>query len=328
MPSSMTHTYFGLDVLNNLPMNCQKKINNKIEYFKLFCQGSDPFMFYHFLLGKKAKEKMIIQSKQHKTNTRDFFINTIKIIQEKDLMNNGEVMSYLYGYICHYYLDLNTHPFIYYKSGLCKKNEPTTYKYNGEHQKLEYNIDLYMIKKNESITPHKYKVYKHIFEIKPFSKELTEVINKSFENTYHYQNITTTYISCIHYMKIFFKYINYDPTGIKEKIYKNIDKITKPTTIKLEELSYHRNFETNLSYLNLEHKPWTLPWDNTKIYTTSFFDLYEKAKKESINAITEVTNMLDSNELNEKKLHKLFKNLSYSTGRPCEEKLEMKYFEY
>ena len=54
-------------------------------------------------------------------------------------------MSYLYGYICHYYLDLYTHPLIYYKSGSFKKDDKNTYKYNGVHQEIEYAIDLYFI---------------------------------------------------------------------------------------------------------------------------------------------------------------------------------------
>ena len=327
MPSSMTHTYFGLDVMKQLPPIYQNKIKDKQEYFKLFCQGSDPFMFYHFLLGNKAKKMAKIQKNIHTTNTKKFFINTIKIIKENNLIHNQEVMSYLYGHICHYYLDLNTHPFIYYKSGIFNKNDKNTYKNNGLHQKIEYNIDLYMIKKRENQPPHRYKVYKNLFNIKNFSKELSEVIDESIEKTYHYKNISKTYLTCTKYMKNFYKYINYDPTGIKFYIYKLIDKLTKDNIIKIEILSFHRDFESNLSYLNLNHLPWTLPWDNQKKFTTSFFELYEKAKNDAINTIIKVTDMLNKNELNQPLLDELFKNLSYTTGRPCQEKLKMQFFE-
>ena len=312
---------------NKLPKNCQKKIINAQEYFKLFCQGSDPFMFYHLLLGKKAKKYMEIQRKIHTENTKSFFINTIKIIKEKKLLNNQEVMSYLYGNICHYYLDLYTHPLIYYKSGTFKKEDKSTYKYNGLHQRIEYNIDLYMIKKREKQPPHQFKIYKNIFKIQKFSKELIDTINESIEKTYHYKNISKKYIASIHYMKLFFKYINHDPTGIKLKIYKLLDKITPKQFIKLEELSYHHDFENNLNYLNLNNQTWNYPWDKNKISKKSFFDLYEIALNESIKTITLVTNMLEQNSLNQNILDELFKNLSYVTGLPCEEKVVMKYFE-
>ena len=129
-------------------------------------------------------------------------------------------------------------------------------------------------------------------------------------------------------MKLFFKYINYDPTGIKQSLYKLIDKRTKENTIRLEELSYHHNFETNLSYLNLNHQPWHDPWDITKKHTTSFFDLYNLALEETIQAITKVTTQLENKEINERELNILFKDLSYVTGIPCKEKVKMKYFEF
>ena len=328
MPSTMTHTYFGLDVKKQLPTNIQNIINQKIEHYKLFCQGSDPFMFRNFLIGKKAQQSMKIQKRMHETNTKDFFINTIKLIHKKKYINNPEIMTYLYGYICHYYLDLYTHPFIHYKTGIFNKKNKNTYKYNGMHQKIEYNIDLYMVKQREKQKPHQFKIYHHIFQNVTFSKELTEIINQSIEQTYQIHNISYQYQKSIHHMKLFFQWINHDPTGIKLKIYQLIDSIKPKKYIKLEELSYHHDFESNLTYLNLEHKPWHYPWDKTKVFTTSFFDLYNKAKEDAIKTICIVTKMLEENKINQALLDKTFLNLSYSTGKPCQEKIEMKYFEY
>ena len=325
MPSSMTHTYFGKDVLKDLPNNIKEKIDE--QFFYLFSQGSDPFMFYHFLLGKKAKKVMSIQNTMHTKNTRDFFINTIKLIHEKKLLNNKEIISFLCGYIAHYYLDSYTHPYIYYKSGLFKKSDKSTYKNNGKHQEIEYNIDLYMIAKREKEKPYKYKVYKNIFNINSFSQQLSNFINETIEKTYQYKNISTLYLKCIHYMKSFFKYINYDPYGIKLFIYKTIDNLTPPQTLKLTKLSYHHNFQDNLSYLNLEHKNWTLPWDNSTIFTTSFIDLYNNALKDCTKTISEVITMLEKKELDETRLKEIFKNNSYSTGENCNKKIELKYFE-
>ncbi len=328
MPSSMTHTYFGLDVLKALPKNCQDKICGKQEYFKLFCQGSDPFMFYHFFLGNKAREGMKIQSMMHHSATREFFIQVVSSIYYNKLLHQPEVMAYLYGYICHYYLDLYTHPLICYKSGIFKKSDKNTYRYNAVHQKLEYDIDLYMIQAREKDKPYRFKVYQHIFQVNEFSPELKNVINESIDNTYHYPDICKIYLSSIRYMKLFFRYVNHDPTGIKLKIYKFIDKLTPLYITKLEELSYHHDFENDLSSLNLEHLPWNYPWDLSQVFTTSFFDLYDAALVEAVKAIKVITIMLEKNQFDVKVLEEVFQNLSFSTGKPCQEKLEMKYFEY
>ena len=143
MPSSMTHAYFGNAVYSRLDKKYKDLVD--IYYIRLFSQGSDPYMFYHFFVGKRAYEISLIQEMIHTKKTNIFFKNIIRYINKFNLLNNKEVMSYLYGFICHYYLDLYVHPFIYYKSGIFNKLDKTTYKYNCKHQEYEYLIDLYLI---------------------------------------------------------------------------------------------------------------------------------------------------------------------------------------
>ena len=327
MPSSMTHTYFCLDVYNKLSSRYQNRIKDSMEAFKLFSQGSDPFMFYHFLLGKRAKDAMKIQKEMHTLHTKEFFINVIQYIHEHQLVHHSESMAFLYGYICHYFLDMYAHPFIYYKSGLFDKKKKETYQYNGLHQELEYNIDLYMVKTREHMLPYKYKIYENIFSFSKLSESVYRLIDDTIYHTYHYKNAAKLYVSSVRYMKNFFKYINHDPSGIKLKIYHIIDKIMPDNFIRLSELSYHHDFEKNLSYLNLEHNIWCYPWDNKKTFTTSFFDLYGKALLDSVKTISKVTDILDEEMLDVKKLNDLFLDLSFTTSLPCDIKVEMKYFD-
>lgn len=328
MPSSMTHTYFGIDTYKKLNKNCQEKIKNKLEYFKLFCQGPDPFMFYHFFIGKKAKNIGKTQGLMHCTKTKDYFLKIIQYIHEKDLINNNEVMTYLYGYICHYYLDLYTHPFIYYKSGQFKKEDKNTYKYNGLHQAIEYAIDIYFIEKNEQINAKKFKIHNHIFNINKLTPSLQNIITTTIEEVYSIKNASTIYQKSIWYMKNFFKLANYDPYGFKLNIYKLLDKITPKNIIKVKELSYYNNYPNINNWLNLNNATWYCPWDKTKSYNNSFLDLYNQALNKSIKAIEEVTNMLENNKLDNKRLNELFQNLSYATGLNCKKEVELKYFEF
>ena len=324
----MTHTYFGLDVLKKLPKVYSNKLDGSLEYFKLFCQGSDPFMFSHFLLGKKAKEIGSIQSKMHKTKTRDFFLAVVQYIHENQLKNDGDVMAYLYGYICHYCLDYHTHPFIAYKSGVFKKKDKSTDKYNGIHQEIEYMIDWYLIQKRENISPKKFRVYQEIFDVSSFTPTLEKCIKESIGKTYEVQKVVSLYQSSIGYMKYFFRLANYDPWGWKKMVYTLVDKISPRSMIHVKELSYYNTYEDKLSYLNLERKKWYFPWDKTQKFTTSFFDLYDQALKEARRIIEGVTKELEKDTLDMQVLKGLFLDLSFSTGRPCDEKLELKYFEF
>lgn len=325
LPSSITHSYFALDVYQKLPSFYQDRIQSNLEDFKLYAQGSDPFMFYHFFLTKTGSR---IQSKMHKENTQDFFIHTIQYIYENDLYHNPEIMSYLYGHICHYFLDVNTHPFIYYKAGVFDPRKKETYKYNALHQKIEYRIDSYFIEKREQIPPQKFQVDKFIFENYTFSKEIMNLIRASIGKPYQIPNVVSLYKTSIKDMKKFFRWVNYDPYGFKLKIYQILDAILPNFVVRLEELSYYTPYSENQDYLNLEHKTWNLPWNKNKKFQTSFLDLYEIAIIQACDAIKEVTLMLEQKKLNQKRLQEIFKNLSYSTGLDCKKRVKMKYFEF
>lgn len=328
MPSSMTHTYFGLDVYKCLNKNCQNKIKNSMEYFKLFCQGSDPFMFYHFLIGNKAKRMADIQKRMHHYHTQDFFLATINYIHTNKLVNNSDVMSYLYGYICHYCLDLMTHPYIYYKGGLYKRNDKFSYKYNGIHQEIEYGIDCYLISKKTGIKPSKFRVYKEIFDVRDFSYELKGIIDNTVGKVYKVDGASDIYKKSIWYMVNFFRLANYDPYGIKLAIYKLIDRVTPSSVINIKELSFSYRVNDINRYLNIDNKVWYCPWDKSKKYNSSFFELYELAKKMSIGLIEEVGDMLERDCFSDKRLRVLFNNLSFATGISCDEEVQLKYFEF
>ena len=324
MPSSVTHAYFAMDVWNHLLPKYQDKIKGKRGYYKLFAQGSDPFMFYHWFVGKKAKMGMETQKKMHTSLTRKFFLTTVKEIYDRKLNQDPEVMSYLYGYICHYFLDLYLHPFIVYQAGEFRIEDKNTYSYQNRHQKIEYRIDSYIIQEKLQEDPKKFKVQPYLFEVEHFSKSLQEVIIRSIGQVYEIQDSVSLYEKSLWWMQKFFRYVNYDPWGIKGILYRGIDQMTPRKIPRLEELSYHTN-DDGKKYLNLEKKPWCDPWNQKNVHTTSFEDLYQVALQDAHRAIVEVTNMLETT-INENRLKQIFRDLSFATGLPCSQQVKFQYF--
>lgn len=325
MPSSVTHAYFAEEVYRKLSPFCQSLIKSEGKAYRLFAQGSDPFMFYHLFVGKGAKMGKKLQHQMHTEKTRDFFVEVIRCIHQNHLDSNAEVMAYLYGYICHYYLDLLVHPFINYQSGKLIKEDKSTYCYNTLHQKIEYRIDSYIIKNKLKKDPKKFKVHHYLFGVEKFSQPLKMVIQKSIGKVYHVRDSDMIYWKSVCNMKHFFYLINYDSSGIKRKVYQTIDFLTPKWWIRLEELSYHTN-DYGEEYLNLEHEKWCFPWDNSQIFTTSFFDLFDEALEKTVYTIQEVTKILEEKRLDMKKLNALFLDLSYVTGLPCQKKVMNQYF--
>ena len=62
-------------------------------------------------------------------------------------------------------------------------------------------------------------------------------------------------------------------------------------------------------------------------YNHSFVELYHISLNKAIEMINEVNKVLYENQDIET-LNKTFKNLSYRTGKDCNDKRELKYFEY
>ena len=280
-------------------------------------------MFTFNFLNHKEKN---IASFMHKNDTKKFFINLVTYIKDNNLQENYEIMSFLYGFICHYALDSTVHPYVTYKCGLFKKEDKNTYKYNSKHSDLESYIDAYMINKNEKIKPNKFKIHKFCFNTK-VSKELSKLIDDVFLKTYNYKHMSIYVKEGIFNMKTSYRLLRYDPFSIKKKMYLNIDKILPKSIKKLSPISYAYELNNDAYYLNLDHKKWCHPRYKEEIYNYSFLDLYDNALSMALDIIKDVNDVLYKNK-SLKQLDKTFLNISFSSGKDCNDKKKNKYFEY
>ena len=324
MPSTMTHSYFAYDIYDKL--SDKSKISS-IEDLKLYSQGTDPFMFYNYMFGKKNHYYHNIQNCIHTSKTRDYFYNILEYIIDNNYTDDKSLITFLYGNICHYYLDLWVHPFIYYKTGIFNKKDRDTYKYNALHQDMEFSIDRYLIMNRSNIKVNKFKIHDEIFNNYNITSDVLDCFEYVVKKTYGIDNIGKAYKKSVKMMKNFFYFFCYDKFGIKRKIYCFIDMVTPDNVIKIKELSYADN-NINMDYLNIEKKEWNHPSIKSEIYNYSFFDLYDNAIKDVLRAIDFINECIDNNYIDINKFNNIFKNLSCTTGKKCNLKLKLKYFEF
>lgn len=320
MAGTVTHTYFAKDIYKKLDKNTKEVIKNYENEFLTFSQGPDIFFFG----GRKNKKNM---DYFHRNNTQDFFINLINYIRKNNLEKNNELMAFLYGNICHYALDSTVHPYIIYKAGEYYKKKRETHKYFGKHNEVECYIDAYMINKIDKIKPNHLNISKFCFNHKKLSKTLLKLIDEVYFETYKKRNIGFSYNMSLKNMKILYRLLRNDKSGIKKKFYVKIDKIMPKRFFKTYVLSYDIKLNKNYYYLNLSHKNWCHPFDKNEIYTDSFEDLYKKAIKTSIDLINASNAVLFYNKTSNY-LKRYFKNLSYVSGKDCKINKEYKYFEF
>lgn len=323
MPATITHAYFAQDVVETLDLSIKNKVDiNKI---RMFGQSTDPLMFYNIVNLKPGKEVRKFQKTFHTSNTRLFFLNTINYIKDNKLDNDKNVMSFLYGFICHYVLDSTVHPFIIYKTGYFNKRKKETFKYNNIHSFMECFIDMDMVKRREKTNPYKFKFDKFCFCLEPFSDNLNGVINYSFLTTYNFKNADKIYYKSLKQMRLFLNVFRRDPYGIKKNLYKFIDTFTKQNTFRMEAISYHYNLDDKHNFLNSNHNIWHNPVKYDIVSRESFIELYLKSIKTAKKIIEEVDKYFKGDNVD---LCNIFLNLNYLTGLDCDLEKDIRYFEF
>ncbi len=313
MPATYTHQLFTKDVFNSLDKEIQEKLDLKI--FNLFGKSFDVFYFYKPKIGTLG----------HKTQANLYFANIIWYLKNNHETHNRQLISYLYGSICHYILDSIAHPFIYYFGGKYEKKNKKTYKYLGRHDYIELMIDAIMCKERYNKFIHKAKISKEIFPKIDFTYNLKEIIDQVYLDTFKIKFGWKNYYKSYKRYRFCFKYLMSSRLGIKKRLYKLIDFFHIIPNIKLQNHCYYV-LKLDYQVLNIDHNKWYYPVDRKISYRYSFFDLYDIAVIRAVKLISIIDQNIDKDEKTIKKIIREIGNLDYGTGVNQNRKVKMKYF--
>lgn len=323
MPATITHSYFTVDVYDVLPDDIKNKID--LNRMKMFGQAFDPLKFYNLFSifpGKKVRHSDYYY---HTHKTREFFMNMLRTMKQKNLVNDKECCSFLTGFICHYVLDSTVHPYVIYKTGEFDKKNPNTYKYNNVHAFMETFLDNDMVKRREKGNPYTFRLDKFCFHVEEFSFNLDYLIDTTFYKTFQVKDMSYIYYKSLKQMKNALLLFRRDPYGIKKIIYKLVDTFTSKKFYRFEAISYHYPLEDRHNFLNSNNSLWRNPTTYDMESNESFLDLYLKALKEAERIICASFDYLKGENID---LNSVFLNLSYITGLDCDSNRECKYFEF
>lgn len=327
MPSITTHHIFAEDLYEQFDEDTKKSIKDSIKIYHAFAQSHDYLFYYTFDLNiKNVFKYRKLGSYAHKHKTQNYLINLANNIKEMNLENNSEALAYLYGSITHYVLDSTCHPFIFYKTGACNSDDRSTFKYRGEHTRIEKDLDAIYYKKKYKKEYNKCNITKDIIGKFKFSNELNKLIDKTYEQTYKEKNISKYYFKSIKHAKLINFIIVNDYFGIKRGLYFILEKLFNKRLGCNTAYSTHI-LKPNLSYLNLEHKEWNHPCNKEIKYTSSFEDLYQESLDKALKIIKALNKYLYENK-DEEYLKKYIPDVSYSNGLLIKDYVPMKYFEY
>ena len=177
MPAYISHSIMARDLYD--------EINNRnvsIDYMLTFSLGGD--------LARFSKCRRIC----HKEKMEEFIDNIWDYIKDNNLVNNDRYMGFLYGHICHYYMDIVCHPLIR------KVDKISTKIRIKNHTIIESYIDSYLVKEKYDLDIEKMDT-RGIF--KGSVIKLYKMIDYVYMKTYGVKYVSFSYfITKIMYSKI------------------------------------------------------------------------------------------------------------------------------
>ena len=308
MPNIWAHLIFGQEILKELKLTSiieQPRLRNT---FNLGCQGPD-FLFYHnFWPWQRDKKMNKLGGAMHSKECGPMLLELVHNVQGRDM--DDPALVYVLGFLLHHVLDRNMHPYVFYRSGFKK----------WDHQHFEVAMDTLIVKRKLGFETWNTPVWKQVYIGDHMPAGTLSMLNHTAHQLYpelttHIQESdwNKAYKDMIRAQKIF-----HDPSGFKRIL----------TFQQIEPMVFKRKL-TPHDYLNEAHKEWRHPAQEDQIYTSSIWDMWDPALEDGLNVIRATLSFLKATNLQKERddqaLQAAIGNLSYETGLPCEDGLEIKY---
>lgn len=326
MPDTITHYLFGLDATKNITqLPLYKIIKEHRNLFFIGCQGPDP-MYYHAPM--KQSNFSYVASRMHTEHTGYFLTSALCLAKKyreiPDYYNPA--LAYVCGMICHYALDLTTHPYIFYLSGLYISDDEATKKYKGMHKKVELAIDTLLLNEQFGLKAHQFKVHKHILRDVELPDSILSLYEELLFSIYAIPDGGALFKSSYKDFRKFYT-LTHDAFGVKKHLTSSIKPLL-PSRISsfADSFSYHNCVDESIDYLNTEKQVWLHPVSGN-VHTQSFKDLLRNAHKLAYKLLEASQLFLDS-EISIEELEEIFPNISYVTGLRTSDTRPMQYFKF
>ena len=171
MPEVVVHAVFGREVRKNLDSGIAEKIREVPYTFALF--GPDIWFMYEPWKRREGRGR-----RMHTMKTGAFLTELAR--QAKVSRHPEEMFSYLAGFLCHYALDAETHPYIIYMTEE-KRKLPRG------HMSFEHSLDKLEMKR-EGVWGEKHPVTEHYFTNLRLPECIREDIDAVYRKVYGWKN--------------------------------------------------------------------------------------------------------------------------------------------
>lgn len=161
MPAIYAHNQFGNRVLKTLDAKEKKAALTHLRQFRIGLQGPDYLFFYRPFMKNEINSTGY---RIHQRPAKEFIENAKEVIKEKG--TNSPEYAYILGFICHFALDSECHPYV----------EKQIEKTGVGHIEIESEFEKFLMRKNGE-EPLSYPAGKTF----PTDKKTAEVIAEFYD---------------------------------------------------------------------------------------------------------------------------------------------------
>jgi|AGTN01.1.fsa_nt_gi hypothetical protein len=216
MPALIFHNYFARRIFEILPPVARRAAEKENKAYLLGSQGPDVLFYLRYykppinLLGSRIHEY---------GNQYSFFQRAGEYAREK---NSDVLNAYLAGFICHYALDRNFHPYVFFR----EKDLPQYYdKEAGSyiHVYFESALDFIVLKDLMRENTKNYRSSKNIVVEKDAAKEI-DAFYRAVAPMFEVELPESAVVKAIKYMRYFYRLTD-DGYGVKYPFIRIVEKL-------------------------------------------------------------------------------------------------------
>lgn len=312
MPGFVTHHLFGVKAYQQLEnQEVKDMIRRRRHAFALGLQGPDLFFYF---LPTASGLKPNIANTMHKEKTGRFFQALIDACADLTNEQDFEICcAYVHGFMGHYLLDTNIHPYVYAKVGT-----QTGQRALGLHFGLETDIDREVLYRYKGLPLGKYHHKKLVDVSFRETNVIASLLHQAIFHTYGL-NISAALIKAAVAAFKFESEALLDPSGCKHR-----------AVHFMEQRVFGYDFMSALFMCgaphhedpcNEMHLPWRNPWAAQKTSADSVFDIMERLKYTYASYMDSMQNALYFSyhliSSDRPEILDLLGNNSYTSGLDC-----------
>lgn len=138
MADFVSHHLFGEQTLTAFPASVQQIVARHRGAFLWGCQGPDPFFYRKLALGGPLHR---FGTMMHSQETDELFFTFCRAVHTLTGDAHNAAAAYFFGFLCHYALDSEIHPFVYFCQEQLRSAHPK-WSASAVHCQIESDIDF------------------------------------------------------------------------------------------------------------------------------------------------------------------------------------------